>query len=140
MGFFWNRMKGAVLGRDEPCKLARPRARANELDYWCSQTLRPSQTTSDVAVIEHEGLSLIWLGEDMRRSHHLWSIQFFFLVQCSTHGTSRLWTSPRPVQPALFVLDLIVSLLYDHQSDPEIEMLFQILHILQMDVYDRRGS
>lgn len=79
MGFFWNRMKGAVLGRDEPCKLARPRAQANELDYWCSQTLRPSQTTSDVAVIEHEGLSLIWLGEDMRRSHHLWSIHFFFL-------------------------------------------------------------
>lgn len=41
-----------------------------------------SQTTSDVAVIEHEGLSLIWLGEDMRRSHHLWSIHFFFL-SCS---------------------------------------------------------
>lgn len=73
-------MKGAVLGRDEPCKLAGPRARANELDYWCSQTLRPSQTTSDVAVIEHEGLSLIWLGEDMRRSHHLWSIHFFSLL------------------------------------------------------------
>lgn len=79
--------------------------------WWCRPNSQTLSSTYDVALIEREGLSLICLGDDMRRSHHLWSIHFSLIFSFSAQylRRTRQWIFFVLTVPHYLIFNLIMA-------------------------------
>lgn len=120
-------MKGAVLGRDEPCKLACPRSLANELDCWFSQTLRPSVHVRRCCDRTRGPVTdLAWRRHATIASLLVHTFFFLFNVVSAVYQTVdplALTILPRSCSSSSYA----IFFLYDNQSHPNVEVASQIL-------------